>query len=125
MRLRLLFLVFVLALLLGIGFSKFPTLAYERFEPAFTREEAESMIGRKVRNAQQTELIAMQCSEDGRNCERTEVGARGTVKNIRETSPNRYFIVVAWENNQSKEPMFSYCGRTTTRVSLELEQAQK
>ena len=125
MCLRSSLLVFALTFLSGIGFTLLPTFIFEKYEPAFTKEEAELMIGQPVRNAFQTKFTAVQCSESGRKCSSTKVGERGVITSIKETAPNRYFIVVKWESNQSKEAMFSYCGRMTTRVSLEFKDAQK
>ena len=125
MRLKLSLTAFALAIILGISVSQLPTLAYEWYEPAFTKQEADSMVGRYVRNAEQTEFIAMQCSESGRNCSETKVGARGIIKGIKETKPNRYFIIVQWEGNLNNEAILSYCGRMTARVSLRFDETQK
>lgn len=125
MRLKLSLTAFALAILLGISFSRLPALAYEWYAPAFTKQEAESMIGKSVRNAEQTEFVTMQCPENGGNCAETKVGARGIVRGIKEVSPNRYFIIVQWEGDLNNEAMFSYCGRMTTRVSLRFDEIQR
>lgn len=74
MRLNLSLLTFALAALLGISFTQFPTLIFEWYKPAFTKQEAESMVGQYVRNARQTEFIAMQCSEEWAKLFRDESG---------------------------------------------------
>ncbi len=94
MRLKLSLMAFALAILFGVSISQLPTLVYEWYAPAFTQREAESLVGKYVREAEQTEFIAMQCSESGRTCSETKTGARGIVKGIKETTPNRYFIIV-------------------------------
>ncbi len=125
MRLKLSLLAFALAILFGVSFSRMPTLAYEWYAPAFTRQEAESLVGKYVRNAEQTEFTAMQCSESGRICSETKVGARGIIKAVKEIKPNRYFIIVQWEGSSNGEAILSYCGRMTARVSLRFEETQR
>jgi hypothetical protein len=113
---------FVLTCLLGIGVAPLYTLTVEWYAPAFTREEASMMVGRRVRNIHWTEKFSgAKCPANGGVCADVKVGERGSVIGLEEVSPNRYFFVVRWDEPGGGEPMLSYFGRRTRRVFLEVE----
>lgn len=122
MRLPTSVLSFVLACITGVGFAHLHTLAVEWYAPAFTKEEASTMLGRRVRNSYWTDRFAgLKCLVNGGVCADIKVGERGSVIGIKEVSPNRYFFVVRWDEPSRGEAMLSYFGRMTRRVFLEVE----
>jgi hypothetical protein len=122
MRLSVSILGFVLACLLGIGISPLYTRTVEWCAPAFSREEASMMIGRRVRNIYWTDRFSgAKCPAKGGVCAVVKVGEYGSVIGVEEVSPNRYFFVVRWDEPTGGEPMLSYFGRMTRRVFLEVE----
>jgi len=122
MRLPLSTLSFVLACVIGAGLVHLRTLTVEWYAPAFTREEATTMVGRRVRNIYGADRFrGMKCPENGGVCADVRVGERGSIIRVEEVSPNRYFFVVRWDEPRQGEPMLSYFGRMTRRVFLEVE----
>jgi hypothetical protein len=122
MRLPASILSFILACIIGVGFAHLYTLAVEWYAPAFTKEEALMMVGRRVRNIYWTErIVGSKCPADGGICADVKVGERGSVIGIEEVSPNRYFFVVRWDEPTQGAPMLSYFGRMTRRVFVEVE----
>ena len=122
MRLPTAILSFVLACVIGVGFAHLHTLAVEWYAPAFTKEEASMMIGRRVRNIYWTDRSAgSKCPINGGICADVKVGERGSVIGVEEVSPNRYFFVVRWDEPRQGAPMLSYFGRMTRRLFIEVE----
>jgi hypothetical protein len=122
MRLSVSILGFVLTCLLGIGFAPLYTLAVEWWAPAFTKDEASMMVGRRVRNIYWTDRFSgTKCPANGGMCADVKVGERGSVIGMEEVSQNRYFFVVRWDEPGECEAMLSYFGRRTRRVFLEVE----
>jgi len=121
MRLTTAFLSFVLTCSLGVGFARLYTLTVEWYAPAFSKEEASKFVGRRVRNIYWSDRYrGAKCPTDGSPCADIRVGECGSVIGFEEVSPNRYFLVVLWDEPRS-EPMLSYFGRMTRRVFLKLE----
>jgi len=122
MRLSVSILGFILTCLIGIGAPHLHTFTVEWCAPAFTREEASMMVGRRVRNIYWTDRFSgAKCPANGGVCADVKVGERGSVIGVEEVSPNRYFFVVRWDEPSEGEPMLSYFGRMTRRVFLEVE----
>jgi len=122
MRLPVSILSFILACAIGAGSAHLHTLAVEWCVPAFTREEASIMIGRRVRNIYWTDRFAgAKCPAQDGACADVKVGDRGSVTGIEEVSPDRYFFVVRWDEPSQGEPMLSYFGRMGRRVFLEID----
>jgi hypothetical protein len=122
MRVSASILSFVLTCLIGIGAAHLHTFTAEWCAPAFTREEASMMVGRRVRNIYWTDRFSRaKCAANGGVCAVVKVGERGSVIGVEEVSPNRYFFVVRWDEPSEGEPMLSYFGRMTRRVFLEVE----
>ena len=112
---------FVLTCAAGVSSVLLPARVYEWYSPAFTKDEAVAMVGRRVRNDYGADArIGMKCPERG-ICAEVKVGERGSVIGVREVSPDGYFIVVRWDNPAHGEPMLSYIGRMTRRVFLKVE----
>jgi hypothetical protein len=113
---------FILACALGISLALLPAPVMEWFMPALTKDEAMAMVGHRVRNIYGTDrYVGMKCPERGGLCARVKVGESGRVIAIREVSPNRYFVVVRWDEPNEGEPMLSYFGRKTRRIFLREE----
>jgi len=122
MRLTTSIMGFVLACLLGVGFSQLYTLTVEWYAPAFSKEEASKFVGRRVRNIYWSDSYRGQkCPADGGTCADVRVGECGSVIGFREVSPNGYFLVVRWDEPRQSQPMLSYFGRMTQRLFLKLE----
>lgn len=113
---------FVLVFATGLGLAHAYTLAVEWHTPAFTEEEAAVMVGRRVRNTYWAdEFAVMKCPESGGACADVPAGERGIIIGLNEVSPDRYFLVVRWDESGRGEPMLSGFGRMTRRVFLDVE----
>jgi len=122
MRLAISVLSFALTCAVGVGSVLLPMRVYEWYMPAFTRDEAMPMVGRRVRNDYGTEdRVGMKCPERGGLCAKVKVGERGNVIGIKEVSPGGYFLVVRWDEPARGEPMLSYFGRMSRRIYLREE----
>jgi hypothetical protein len=113
---------FVLVFAAGLGLAHAYTLAVEWHAPAFTEEEAAPLVGRRVRNTYWTdEFAVMKCPESTGACADVPAGERGSIIGLNEVSPDRYFLVVRWDESSGGEPMLSGFGRMTRRVFLDIE----
>ena len=96
-------------LLLGfvIATGAVPSPSRER---GFTKKEAESKIGRRVRVRKCSSLSTIGKRRDdpeGLWMDLT-VGEHGTVRRIEEVAPNEYYLIVFWDEPKEQFPYRSY-----------------
>ncbi len=101
-----------------------PTI-YEEIYPLFSREEANHLLGKRVRNKFFSEEFAgMKIplnAEENFISEKVEVGETGQVVALQEIN-HGFILVIKWDKqNKFGRDMFSYDGRFSSRVFLEFE----
>lgn len=116
MRLKASIISFILALAAGIGLGLEPPIVV-RLWPSFSKEEAASKVGRRVRYSGTEKFRGMKCSEEGR-CRSIGTGEYGTIIRIEEVPDGGYFLVVRWGEPGTPDSFLSYFGRYTHGESL-------
>jgi hypothetical protein len=108
-------LLFLVALALGQG----PRLS-ERLHPGFSRDAAHAKIGMRVQSlAQPGNASVVKCPPMEGHCLICKVGERGTIIETQRVSPDRYFLVVRWdESAQDGTPLYSYLGTYAFRIAV-------
>jgi hypothetical protein len=122
--------MFVFSMTLFIGISCLPVKTqtiYERFYPNFTRKEADSLLGRRVKNIyfdESSSGYGMKYplnAEENFIVEAVEVGETGQVIALQEINQG-FILFIKWDKqNKFGKDMFSYYGRFSSRTSLEFE----
>ena len=112
---------FVLSFTVGISFTLLlPRSIFVNFSldaevssynnSGFTKEEATAKLGRRVRVVYSEPIMIGKRSSKGFWLD-VEVGSRGTVKEIEESSPGRYDVIVQWDEPQQDAPWVTYYRR--------------
>jgi hypothetical protein len=107
---------FVLTLVVGISLAQVLLIRVRPFtewvgpsewlQPSFNINEANEMVGHRVRCAYRTDTFSGGC----------EIGDEGEVVGIEKVPDGGYFIVVRWDGQTQEEPC--YYGRYSRRVVL-------
>ncbi len=107
---------FVMTVAIGVGLAQVLPIRVrpypewvrptEWLRPSFSLDEANAMVGHRVRCIYHTDTFSGGC----------EIGERGNVVGVKKVPDGGYFIVVHWNNQRQDEP--SYYGRYSRRVVL-------
>jgi hypothetical protein len=113
--LRIQSLLFLVALAAGQG----PRLS-ERLHPGFSRQAAHAKIGMRVQSLTQPGNVGLvKCPLMEGTCLNCQAGERGTIIETQRVSPDRYFLVVRWdESAQDGTPLYSYLGTYAFRIAV-------
>jgi hypothetical protein len=108
-----------LLLLVAAAASQGPRLS-EQKHPAFSRAAAHAKIGMRVQSLPQPgNAMLAKCPLMEGHCLTCKVGERGTIIETQRVSPDRYFLVVRWdESAHDGTPLYSYLGTYAFRIAV-------
>ncbi|HKF23846.1 MAG TPA: hypothetical protein VKE93_19895 [Candidatus Angelobacter sp.] len=108
-----------LLLIVALAAGQGPRLS-ERLHPGFSRDAAHAKIGMRVQSLPQpgnTGLVKCPLMEG--HCLICRGGEQGTIIETQRVAPNRYFLVVRWdEGAQDGTALYSYLGTYAFRISV-------
>lgn len=108
---------FIIAFTLSLMLS-FLSYSFQSSGPGFTKEEASQKLGRRV-----SYVAAPDGERSLKQAANGEfavipVGARGTIKGMKELPSGKYFIVIDWDGTEQNEPWRSWFGRDYRQAGI-------